>query len=229
MDYLALIPARSGSKGIVNKNIQDLNGFPMVAYTFYAAINSKLINSVHLSSNDKDVIKIAKKYNIEVPFVRPESLSSDKSTTLDVVLHFLNWFKKENKFLPKNFILLQPTSPLRDSDDIDNAINKFEKNKTLSLFSACEVSQHPFEMFHIDSNNSLEFFYQKANSVKIKTRQHYRNVYFEDGAIYICNTKWFLKNKVFYNNSSSVTILNKKHSIDIDTFEDLTLARTYLK
>jgi len=229
MDYLALIPARSGSKGIINKNIQDLNGLPLVAHTFNAALNSKLINSIYITSNDKNVISIAKKYNIQVPFVRPDYLSADASTTLDVVFHFLNWFNKENNILPKNFVLLQPTSPLRDSNDIDNAIKKFEKSNSMSLFSACKVSQHPFEMFHLDSNESLNFFYQKYNPIQIKTRQNYRDVFFEDGAIYICNTEWFLKNKVFYNSSSSFITLSKKHSIDIDTYEDLMLAKMYLK
>jgi len=229
MNYVAIIPARAGSKGIINKNTQDLNGIPMVAHTFIAAKKSKLIDSVYISTNDKYVLDLARNYDIEIPFTRPELLSGDKSTTVDVVIHFLDWFINNNKALPLNFVLLQPTSPLRDSTDINNAIEKFEKNNAESLFSACKVSQHPYEMFHMDSESDLDFFYKKNNNVSIKTRQYYKNVYFEDGAIYICNTEWFLKNKVFLNKQSSVTVLSKKHSIDIDNNEDLLLARVFIK
>ena len=84
-------------------------------------------------------------------------------------------------------------------------------------------------MFHMESESNLDFFYQKNNKVEVKIRQHFRDVYFEDGAIYICNTEWFLKNKVFLNKYSDVTIMNKNHSIDIDSHEDLSLARLLIK
>tara|TARA_B100000795_G_C22805767_1_gene444802 strand:- start:2050 stop:2745 length:696 start_codon:yes stop_codon:yes gene_type:complete len=229
MNYVAIIPARSGSKEIINKNIQDLNGLPMVVHTFIAAKNAKLIDSVYISTNDKNIVNLANSYDVEVPFIRPESLSSDQSTTLEVVIHFLDWFIVHKKVLPLNFVLLQPTSPLRDSSDINEAIKKFEKSNSKSLFSACKVSQHPFEMFHMESESNLDFFYQKNNKVEVKIRQHFRDVYFEDGAIYICNTEWFLKNKVFLNKYSDVTIMNKNHSIDIDSHEDLSLARLLIK
>ena len=228
-NYIAIIPARANSKGIIKKNTQELNGLPMVVHTFIAAKSSDLIDDIYTSTDDKDVISLANNYDVKVPFIRPESLSDDKSTTSAVVTHFLDWYKTNKKDLPLNFILLQPTSPMRDSQDIDKAIEKFEKSNLKSLFSACKVSQHPFEMFHMKSNSDLDFFYQKNHSVSIKTRQHYQDVYFEDGAIYICNTKWFLKNKVFLNKKSAVYLLSRQHSLDVDDSEDMDLARLFFK
>jgi len=225
MKYISIIPARAGSKGIVRKNIQEIQGIPMVAHTFIASKQSRYIEKSYVTTDDKEVMKIASEYDIATPFVRPDKLSHDESTTVDVVVHFLDWYKNINKTIPENFILLQPTSPFRDCTDIDNAIKKLEDSKLTSLFSACEVTQHPFEMFHIDNDKGLDFFYRKNNNVNIKRRQNYKNVYFEDGAIYICNTKWFLKKRKFFDSESGVIILNKEHSIDIDEPIDLELAR----
>lgn len=225
MNYVSIIPARAGSKGILKKNTQEIQGTPMVAYTFDAAIRSQYIAKSYVTTDDENVIQIANEYGIIVPFARPKYLSGDESITVDVVLHFLEWYKNDSGSLPENFILLQPTSPFRDYADIDNAIIQFEKSQSLSLFSACEVTQHPFEMFHIDNDKSLDFFYRKNNNVSIKRRQDYKNVYFEDGAIYICNTRWFLKNRKFFDSESGVIILNREHSIDIDEPIDLELAR----
>jgi CMP-N,N'-diacetyllegionaminic acid synthase len=225
MNYVSIIPARAGSKGISRKNIQEIQGIPMVAYTFDAAIKSQYIEKSYVTTDDENVIKIANEYGVKVPFVRPKYLSGDESITVDVVLHFLEWYKIDSGGFPENFVLLQPTSPFRDYVDIDNAITQFKKSQSLSLFSACEVTQHPFEMFHIDNDKGLDFFYRKDNNVKIKRRQNYQNVYFEDGAIYICNTKWFLKKRKFFDSESGVIFLNKEHSIDIDEPIDLELAR----
>jgi CMP-N,N'-diacetyllegionaminic acid synthase len=225
MRYISIIPARSGSKGIVKKNLKEIQGVPMIVHTFIASKQSRYIERSYVTTDDKEVMKVASEYDVTIPFIRPSSLSGDKSTTADVVIHFLNWYKEVNKSLPDNFILLQPTSPFRDFEDINTAIEKFENTNSKSLLSASKVTQHPFEMFHIDSERKLDFFYKKNNSVNIKVRQNYKNVFFENGAIYICNTDWFLNNKVFFDLNSSVSILSKEHSIDIDEPIDLKLAR----
>lgn len=227
MNYCIIIPARKGSKGIKNKNRQLIDNKPMIAYTFDAAVTANITSEIYLTSDDLEVIKLAKKNNdIKTPFLRPKELSEDNSGMAEVVLHLLEWIYNDYGSYPVNFILLQPTSPLRDGDDIKKAVVKFEESGKESLFSACKVSQHPFEMFHIKENGVLDFFYKQHEATQSKNRQAYREVYFEDGSIYICNAKWFLESKSFIDNKSAIYKIEQNHALDIDTEYDLNIARS---
>ena len=117
-NIIALIPARSGSKGLKNKNILNFNKKPLIAWTIETALKSKYLNDVYVSSDSPKIIKIAKKFGANVPFVRPKYLSSDKAKSIDVIIHALNRINKNKKY--KYILLLQPTSPLRITRDIDN-------------------------------------------------------------------------------------------------------------
>ena len=121
---LALIPARGGSKGIKDKNIIELCGKPLIAYSIDAAKNSKYIDDILVSTDSEKIAEVAKKYGARVPFLRPYELATDTSTTLDVVLHAIDYVNKEEKKYD-TLILLQPTAPLRKTEDIDSAIEKF--------------------------------------------------------------------------------------------------------
>ena len=228
-DIVAIIPARLGSKGIKKKNTQKIHGKPLIEYTFDAANKSKYIDASYITTDDEAAIKLAATNNIGSLFVRPEYLSTDDASTVDVVVHFLNQYLNEYHVYPKSFILLQPTSPLRDNNDIDNAILKYNSTKSNSLFSASKVLQHPYEMFHQKNNGKLDFFYRRYHDVQTKARQYYQEVYFEDGAIYICDTEWFLHTKQFFDESSDIYILQQEHAIDIDEPIDLEMAKLLLK
>ena len=136
MKVLAIIPARGGSKGIPKKNIVDLNGKPLIHYTIEAAKESKLIDEIFLSSDDKEIIEVAKQLDLYTSYVRPDKFSGDTATGADVVIDALDWLAKSRGYVPDAVLLLQPTSPLRVSADIDGAIRQFEKDKK-KYFSQC--------------------------------------------------------------------------------------------
>ena len=129
MNILAIIPARGGSKGIPHKNIQNLAGKPLIAYTIIAAKKSKLIDKIVVSTDDKKIAKISEACGIEVPFLRPKNISKDNSSTIEVVKHTLEFLRTNQDYIPDMIIVLQPTSPLRTTRLIDNAIKILRRTK----------------------------------------------------------------------------------------------------
>ena len=128
MKNLAIIPARGGSKGLKNKNILKFDNKPLLAWSILAAKKSKLFSKIIVSTDSKKIAVIAKKYGAEVPFLRPKKLSSDRSKSVDLVIHALDFYKKKNLFF-KNIFLLEPTSPLRDEKDIIRSFKYINKKK----------------------------------------------------------------------------------------------------
>lgn len=222
--YFGIIPARGGSKGIRNKNIQLIGNKPMIQYTFEASKNTSKLDLIILSSDDEKIINLARRFDIKVPFVRPTTLARDNTPTAKVITHALEWYKREYQDIPENLILLQPTSPFRTGEDIDNAIKKYENSQKDSLTSVCPVSQHPSECLTISDSDELEFI-NISHNLNLTRRQLYKKCYFIDGAIYICKTSKFLENKTMFNSSSEIFILPKSHSIDVDDWFDLLIAR----
>jgi len=222
--YFGIIPARGGSKGIKNKNLQLIGNKPMIQYTFEASKNTSKVDCVILSSDDKKIISLARRFDIKVPFVRPTTLAQDNTPTAKVITHALEWYKREYQDIPENLILLQPTSPFRTGEDIDNAIKKYESSQKNSLISVCLVSQHPSECLTISDSDELKFI-NIGHNLNLMRRQLYKKCYFIDGAIYICKTSKFLENEVMFNLSSEIFILPKSHSIDVDDWFDLLIAR----
>jgi CMP-N-acetylneuraminic acid synthetase len=222
--YFGIIPARGGSKGIKNKNLQLIGNKPMIQYTFEASKNTSKVDYVILSSDDKKIINLARRLGIKVPFVRPSFLAQDDTPTAKVITHALEWYKEEYHNHPENLILLQPTSPFRTGEDINSAIEKYESSQKDSLISICTVSQHPSECLTISDSDGLEFI-NTGHNLNLKRRQLYKKCYFIDGAIYICKTSKFLENETMFNSISEIFILPKSHSIDVDDWFDLLIAR----
>jgi len=222
--YFAIIPARKGSKGIKNKNLQNITDKPMIEFTFDAIQSSKQLDYAILSSDDPSAISLAKDMEIGAPFIRPEQLSLDDSKTIDVIIHALDWYKTEFFKYPDNIVLLQPTSPFRTGDDIDNAICKYEKIKANSLVSVTEVTQHPSDCITIDNQKKINRIFLNENSIS-PGRQGYEKVYFIDGGIYISSTERFLKEKTLFDKESMIYEVKRSHAIDIDHPFDLELAK----
>ena len=148
---LAIIPARSGSKGIKDKNIINLNGKPLIAYSIEAGLKSKYIDKVVVTTDGEEIAKVARAYGAEVPFMRPDYLSSDTAKTIDAVMHCI----EEMKRLGEEYdyiVLLQPTQPLRQSWHIDEAIELILEKDEEALVSVSKVKDHPILMRTIDSN-----------------------------------------------------------------------------
>lgn len=209
---LAIIPARSGSKGLKDKNIKELNGKPMIAYTIEAAIQSGLFDDVIVSTDSQVYAYTAMKFGASVPFLRPEDLSSDTATSSDMIIHTIGELNKLGKQYDY-FMLLQPTSPLRTKDDIINSIELLFKKDANSVVSVCEAENSPLYMNTLDDNLSMDGFLSKD----IKTRRQDLDKYYRlNGAIYICNVDYFLKYNDFYKEYSYAYIMDKERSIDID-------------
>lgn len=221
---LAIIPARFGSKGIPRKNIIDFCGKPMIQYTLEAALKSKYVDQILVTTNDNDVLKISSSLGIISSYTRPENLASDSASMLNVVLHALDWFKEHNGKYPDSFILLQPTSPLRNSIDIDGAIELFMNEKANSVISVHKLSEHPYECL---KKNENKWNYLDQPNEKVFRRQDFdNNYYFINGAIYILNTSYFINNKTFLDEGNSILFeMPKIRGIDIDTHFDLEVAK----
>lgn len=152
---VALIPARGGSKSIPKKNIIDLGGFPLIAYSIAAAKLSKNIDRIIVSTDSEEIAEVAKKYGAEVPFMRPAEFATDTSPAVDAVRHALGWFTQHESNQPEYVVFLNPTTPLRDSQLIDEAIEKiFNSAGATSLRSAHEMSETAYKVFKLDG----EFF-----------------------------------------------------------------------
>jgi len=221
---LAVIPARGGSKRLPRKNIKKFRGKALITWTIETALKSKYLDRVIVSTEDKKIAQLSKRYGAEV-IKRPKSLSTDRARVEDAVFHTLSVLKKQN-YEPDVVVLLQPTSPLRTRKDIDEAIAKFLKNECNSLISVCEASPSPYWSFRIQ-DGYLEPF---AGWKYLKMRsQDIPRTYMANGAIYISTPKNLFKNKSFYCKKILPYIMPKERSIDIDDEIDFKLAELLLR
>lgn len=221
---LALIPARGGSKGIKNKNIIDLNGLPLIAYSIRAAKESKYIDDVIVSTDSLEIQEISNQYGAETPFIRPQRLASDTAATLDTVLHALNEMKMLGR-LYDIVILLQPTSPLRTGEDIDGAVELFERTGEEGVAAVSEVSDSPVLMRKVEADGRLERFLSQNSSIR---RQDMEKTYRINGSIYI-NLVSKVDSNTSFNDNPIGYIMAKRHSVDIDEWVDLEIAKYYIR
>jgi len=228
LKFLGIIPARGGSKGIPNKNMIDLAGEPLLYYTLTESRKSKYLDKVILSSDDETIIEYGKSLGVEAPFKRPIKFAEDKSSMISVIEHAINWLKENQKYVPDAIMLLQPTSPLRTAEHIDEAIKKFEEEDADSLISVSRPQEHPMEMVYFQ-NNLLKFVVNRNRKEKIQMRQNYQECYFINGAIYISKIDILLKNKHFKGGKIIPFFMETLDSIDIDTEDDLKIADCLLK
>ena len=220
--YLAIIPARGESKRLPRKNLLDLNGKPLVSWSIEAGLNSKYIDKVVVTSDDADILNIAKYYGV-LSINRPIELSSDTATTFDAVEHAI-----ENIKYYDYIVLLQPTSPLRTEWHIDKAIEFLINKEADAIVSVCEMDHSPLWSNTLDDTLSMAEFLTK--SIKNKRSQDLDSYYRINGAIYICDTKKLLKEKGFFiENGIYAFKMDRETSIDIDNEIDFQLADLILK
>jgi len=216
-NLLAIIPARGGSKRLPRKNILDAAGRPLIAWTISAAYTSKAVNSVVLSTEDDEIIEAARAWGCETVYRRPDNLAHDKSSSLDVVLHVLERFPGF-----EYVALLQPTSPLRNGLDIDNAFSLLKSAKATTCVSICEAKESPYWMYFLNKHNSIAKILPDLPGDQ--RRQALPNVYTLNGAIYLAKIDWLLKAKTFIDESTIGYVMPQERSIDIDTAEDFQVA-----
>lgn len=217
---LGLITARGGSKGLPGKNIKDLCGKPLIAWTIEAAKSSKYIDTLILSSDDDKIISVAKQFGCEVPFIRSAELAGDKTPSIDVVIDALE--KMEGY---EWLVLLQPTSPLRTTADIDEAITKCISLNAPACVSVCESQESPFWMFFMKD----AFLTPVIDRPLIERRQDLPKAYSLNGAIYIARVEWIKQTKNFLSEITIAYEMPIERSIDIDNENDFALVELNLK
>jgi N-acylneuraminate cytidylyltransferase/CMP-N,N'-diacetyllegionaminic acid synthase len=222
---IALIPARGGSKGLPHKNIRLLGGKPLIAWTIEAAIQSTSFAHVVVSTDDPNIAGISKSFGAEVPFQRPAELAGDTAKSIDVIIQAMEWF--ENRGLDfEEIALLQPTSPLRNADDIEGAVAFFdEKKATLEargIVSVCQCEHSPLWMNTLAEDLSMADFLSK--SIAGQGRQLLKQYYRLNGAIYLANINYLKENNGFFGPKTYAYIMPQEKSVDIDTELDLQFA-----
>jgi len=224
MKIVGLIPARGGSKRIPKKNIRLLAGKPLIAYSIEAALKSKYINRVIVSTDDREISKISKKYGAEV-IKRPSELAKDDSLTVDAIKHAIKILKK-NKYFPDIIVLLQPTSPLRNTEDIEKSVELFLNNECKSVISVCEYKESPYWSLTIEENYAKPVF---GWDYFFKRSQDLPKIYTLNGAIFITTVKNLFKYNGFFNDKIIIYIMPADRSIDIDEEIDFKFAELLLK
>ena len=228
MKILGIIPARGGSKGIPRKNIKLLGGKPLLEYTVNAAKNSELLSRVILSSEDAEIIEVAKKLNLEIPFVRPAEFSTDKASSLEVIKHALEYFEAENNYFDA-VCLLQTTSPFREKNLIDRALQKFQDEDLDSLISVREVpaEYNPHWVFEEDKNHFLKI--ATGEKEIIPQRQQLRKAFYRDGALYITKTSVIQKQNSLYGKRIGYINTTASPYVNLDEPSDWLKAEEILK
>lgn len=221
---LAMIPARGGSKGIRNKNIIEVKGKPLIAYTIDAANQSKYIDTVMVSTDSEVIKDVALQWGAKVPFMRPKELASDTAKTIDAVMYTVNYYR-DNADIYDYFVLLQPTSPLRSAGDIDGAIEKFLNCGERDLASISEVTDSPVLIREIIDDTIMDKLLGETSTIR---RQEMPKYYRINGGIYITKIE-NLSVETSFNDSSVYYLMEKEHAVDIDEYVDLAILEYYLR
>jgi N-acylneuraminate cytidylyltransferase/CMP-N,N'-diacetyllegionaminic acid synthase len=227
MKILAVITARGGSKSIKNKNIVKFLKKPLIYWTIKEAKKSKLINKLIVSTDSVKIKNTAEKFNTEVPFLRPRSISTDQSKSSAAIIHAINFYKKK-KIHFDYVMMLEPTSPLRSYFDIDKAIKLIVKNKAKSLVTFTKTkSSHPHFLYRIVKKKIFPYIYKSKYFVT--RRQDLKDFYYPDGTIYISEVDYYLKKKNFYHEKTYPLILPEWKSFEIDSYNDLKIAEAVMR
>ncbi len=227
MKTLAVITARGGSKRIPRKNLRELLGKPLIAYTFEAALKSKLLNRVILSSDDDEIINAARKYGVEVPFKRPPELAEDDTPTLDVIVHAVKFLEEREGYFPDIVVTLQPTSPLRTADDIDHALRKHIETGADSVVSVVEARHwQPIRAKKIENDILYSYCLEDKEGVR---HQDLPPVYFRNGAFYSVKRDVLMKEHTMYGKITRPYIMPPERSLDIDSEIDFMLTELLMR
>ena len=228
MSILAIIPARGGSVGLKNKNMYPLNGKPLLYYTLDAAKKTKLIDRVIVSSDSKKILNFSKKNLVEV-IKRPKKISGSRSTTHEAVIHCLNFLKKNENYIPDIIIVLQPTSPLRNSKHINKAIEIFLKDKKATSLVSCVKVPHNFHPMSLMKEGKGGYLVNFLKGKKFIFRRQDKDLLFARNGAAIYIVKYEHVNKFLFGGKIINFTMNEDDSIDIDSLADIKIAKKILK
>ncbi len=221
---LAIIPARGGSKGLPGKNIRPLNGKPLIQYTVEAALSSKCVDKVIVTTDDQKIADVAKLAGAEVPFLRPDYLASDTASAVDVYIHATEFAMHEMGMKFSKFIVLLPTAPLRNSKHIDEAVALFNRLNADTLISVNEAETPPTWYMNMDDELRIRNAGFGQKSAIMGNRQVNNTFYVPNGAIYILDYKLLKEKRTYYSENTVGFVMRRKESVDIDTLDDFEYA-----
>ena len=223
---IGLIPARGGSKGIPRKNLIPLCGKPLIQYTFEEALDSLVLDRVILSTDDAEIASLGRSLGIDVPFMRPGHLATDEASTRSVQRHLLGWLAEQEGYVPGVVVTLQPTSPLRRAEHIDQAVQEFHARGVDSVIGVTPVREHPYEVVGFVNDR---MFRPVERPVGVVRRQEYPSYYHINGAIYVMRHRVILERDAGYGDRVYGYEMLPASSVDIDTTFDLQLAACLLQ
>lgn len=225
MKHLAIIPARSGSKGLKDKNIKLLDGKPLLAYTVEAARESGMFDEIMVSTDSEEYAEIAIQWGAAVPFLRSEELSNDTASSWEVVKEVIGGYKSQGKEF-ETVTLLQPTSPLRTAADIIEAYRLLDEKTANFVVSVCEMDHSPLWANILPEDLSMENFIRPE--VLNIPRQNIPTYYRINGALYIVTVEHLMNSTTYYGDRSFATVMRKENSVDIDDQIDFTIAEVLM-
>lgn len=223
---LGLIPARGGSKGIPRKNLKQLNGAPLICHSISSGLKSSLLHTVAVSTDSEEIARISRESGAEVPFIRPTALASDSSPTIDTVVHALEYYASKGQSFDA-ICLLQPTAPLRNTGETNDAIRKFIDTGADSLVSVRQIphNYNPHWAFVEEGSEYLKI--ATGETTIIPRRQDLPTTYFRDGSIYITKSQVITEQRSLYGKTIAYYENIITPDINIDTPEDWQRAEAY--
>lgn len=226
MKNIAIITARSGSKGLKDKNIRILNGKPLIAYTIEAAIKSGMFDEIMVSTDSKEYASVAIKYGAKVPFLRTKKNSDDNASSWDVVKEVVKKYKDMGKEF-NTVCMLQPTSPLRIAEDIVNGYKLFNEKKADTVIAVSETQHSPLWSNTLDESNCMKGFISDdiLNCPRQKLQQYYRI----NGALYIRKISTLYNEGNMYDCNCYAYVMPRERSVDIDTMLDFRIAQAMME
>jgi len=228
MKSICIIPARGGSKGVLNKNIIDIYGKPLIYFSIRSAIESNLFDKVIVTTDSEDIANVCISYGAEVPFIRPSYLAKDNSLIKDVITHCLKYVEKEYKTYPY-VCLKQPTTPLVSKEDIIKSFELLIDKKADMVISVSETLYNVNWIGFVEEDLSMKNFKLFSNSKICGTqRQDFKKTYILNGGIYFAKWDMFYNKKEYYKQNTYAYIMPKERSIDIDTEFDIYLLKFIL-
>ena len=214
-NIIAIIPSRSGSKGVPGKNIKNILGRPLMAYSIKAALHSKLIDRVIVSTDSPEYAEIAINYGAEVPFLRPKEISQDNSTDLDFFKHAIEWMRANEGYIPEYFVHLRPTTPMRDPIIIDNAIDKLMNSNFTSLRSVHKMSESAYKTFEIKGDILSRIFDQGTDLDESNfSRQSYPTSYDANGYVDVVRSQLITEENLLHGNRVLPFLTESTNEID---------------
>lgn len=225
---LALITARGGSKGLPGKNVRELGGHPLIAWSISAGLASELVDDLVVSTDSPEIASVAEKYGAQVPFMRPDALAGDTATSMDAVAHALSWLRdagREYDYL----VLLEPTSPLREASDIDAALRRLVDSRSVSIVGVCRAETvHPAFMYRVGSGEKL-IPYVDGSSPETLRRQDTEPLFFLEGSVYASRLPDLLERGGFYHADTIGYEVPKWKAPEIDDMVDFLLVEAIIR